>query len=893
MSRRVFLSHTSEFAKYPEKRSFVDAAKEAVNRADCVPCDMEYFAARDQKPAQYCIDRACACDVYIGIIGLRYGSPVRDREEVSYTELEFDSVSNMPQIKRFIFLLDELARVPIGLFSDSTYAKRQETFRKRLEDSGVISKRFSDFHELEKLVYQALIEEFPVACSSRQEIERIDWRKDQSPYPGLMWFKEDYAPLFFGRDREVEAVLEKMREPQGHFLVISGASGSGKSSLVSAGLWRAVIQQGQLLGTERCRWKRMTPGAGKMGPFVKLAIGLQESFPQLTEEVDELATLLEHDAMSVGHRIATHPTDGSELVLVVDQLEELFTHGYPASTIQVFLAALVILSGDPQHRLRIVTTIRSEFIGRLAGSDSVLKQINDGFHYLVPPIAPTSWQDVVEKPAKLTGYAFERGLVDTILNEVGLEKKPGNMPLVAYALNQLFEKRQGNIFTHAAYHAMGGVLGAIAATADNIIEKLGKGVSASFDRVFAELVHLERDGIPSRKRAPLAVFQHDANATQLIRKLAGQECRILVTDEVDQVSTVEVAHEELFTAWPALKRWIDHSGEALRDIEHAEEEARRWQKGGDNPQELWLGSRAKKVLAAIEQFGKHPSPTLGRFLTPQEVLIARLNKGGLSHQDRLLIGQKLAEFGDPREGVGVKDGVPDIKWIKLLGGKVKINLEKVGWEEVSSEFTVNSFQIAKYPVTNAQFEAFLKADDGYENVEWWRDIKQSEGALKPKRPEANSPREMVSWYEAVAFCRWLSSKTMGPSIRLPTEWEWQHAATSCDSQDEYPWQGGWNDSRCNSGESGLNRPIAVGMYPAGTTQQGVDDMAGNIYQWCQNKHWGFERQDALSIDNLGMRAFRGSSFDDNIAESPLTLKRFNQYPDTRLPILGFRLAQDI
>ena len=87
--RRVFISHTSEFAKYPEKKSFIDAAVAAVNRAGSVPCDMGYFTARDEKPAQYCHDRVRECDVYVGVIGLRYGSPVRDRSDLSYTELEF------------------------------------------------------------------------------------------------------------------------------------------------------------------------------------------------------------------------------------------------------------------------------------------------------------------------------------------------------------------------------------------------------------------------------------------------------------------------------------------------------------------------------------------------------------------------------------------------------------------------------------------------------------------------------------------------------------------------------------------------------------------------------------------------------------------------------------
>src|SRR4029077_9272072 len=153
--RRVFLSHTSELRDFPQGRSFVAAAEAAVSRAGDATADMAYFPVRDDQPAGYCRDRVRGCDVYVGLIGLRYGSPVCDQQEVSYTELEFDAATEAG-LPRLVFLLDEDAAVPIPpgrlLDDDPGLQAQQRAFRARLQDAGVMAGKFASPEQLELLV---------------------------------------------------------------------------------------------------------------------------------------------------------------------------------------------------------------------------------------------------------------------------------------------------------------------------------------------------------------------------------------------------------------------------------------------------------------------------------------------------------------------------------------------------------------------------------------------------------------------------------------------------------------------------------------------------------------------------------------------------------------------
>lgn len=588
-----------------------------------------------------------------------------------------------------------------------------------------LASQFQSPHELASLVLAAVTKHLdenntPELSGSESPSKRIEWPDRKSPYPGLEWFDEEYAPLFFGREQEVDDLLAKMSEPQGRFLLISGASGSGKSSLAAAGVWHALLKDGRLPGSGKWRWLRLTPGGDGRGPLASLASALKQAFPKIPTRADDLATSLAKNTTTIGTLLAPHLSGDQEVLLFVDQLEELYTQGFKDEDIQRFLEELVATTRDPQNRVRVVTTVRSELIGKLEESGPVLKMLNRGYNYHLGPVSPRILQEMIEKPAQATEYEFAPYLVGEILDEAGIE--PGNLPLVAYTLKQLFAERQGKTFTREAYRAMGGVAGAIGTKADQVMGTLGTEAGDSFDRVFVELVHLEWDRAPSRKRAPSAIFQHDPSSLQLISTLASQDCRVLIIGGDSMTASVEVAHEKLFAAWPRLKDWLDQSGDALGIIEHAREEACRWRERGEMAEELWLAPRAREVLDSLHRFGKAPSEDLERFLKPQPVLLDQLHQDHLSHNERALIGVKLAQFGDPRLGVGLReDGLPDIEWIEISSGQIKL-------EDVDHVFEVKPFRLAKYPVTNIQFQTFINAEDGHKNAEWWKGIRKSQTA---------------------------------------------------------------------------------------------------------------------------------------------------------------------
>ena len=247
---RVFLSHTAELREFPAGRSFVDAAEAAVNRAGGAVTEMAYFSAADDKPSDYCQKLVRSCDVYVGLIGLRYGSPVRDRPDVSYTELEFDTATDagMP---RLIFMLDDTAPVPIPparlLDQEQDFQIRQRDFRARLLDAGVTVRTFCSAEGLELEIFQALkappqpraakqqntrISDFYFAPGNASLFEAFEGLRDVCLDPSSLERDLDLA-RFTGREWLIGRLDQFIEDHARGYVIIRGEAGVGKSCLAA------------------------------------------------------------------------------------------------------------------------------------------------------------------------------------------------------------------------------------------------------------------------------------------------------------------------------------------------------------------------------------------------------------------------------------------------------------------------------------------------------------------------------------------------------------------------------------------------------------------------------------------------------------------------------------
>ena len=704
-----------------------------------------------------------------------------------------------------------------------------------------------------------------------------------SPFPGLRAFQPMDAPIFFGREREIEQLIAQLRSPDTRFLAVVGASGSGKSSLVRAGLIPRLMENA-IAGSSDWRWACFTPARASGDPLLALASSLAEAdegLPAMDPAAMAAALLRDPSNTRLVSDFALQKAPAAaELLLVVDQLEELFTLVAPEFR-EPLIDFIDLAVKNP--RFRIVTTFRADFYHRCIEVPKLAQLLRAAFPLTAPDAV--TLRTMIRRPAEYAGLEMEDNLAQRIVEDTGAA--PGALALMAYLLDELYRetiKSGSRTLGNMAYESLGRVQGAIAHRAENIFAQLDREAQEALPLLAAELAQVDDRGAVSRHRAPLKTFAKHSAALRLIDELTGSRLLVQSGSEA-QEPMVEVAHEALLHNWDRLDLLIRATLEDRRLLAQMRSAAVQWEQHGKSTEFLWTHERSVEMERMLARL--HPSLNAieQEFARPESAhLLQQLLRPEIDHDDRARIGDRLDELGDARPGIGVaSDGSPHLDWLRV---EVKPASSYASPDSVSvmignNPVQVRPFYITRYPITYAQYLAFVEASDGFRDSRWWKGLEVTDHQrLNPgvqARKTRNHPAENVSWYDAVAACRWISAR-LGFEVRLPEEAEWQLAAGANRDSFVYPWGRLWQPGFANTSKSGLNRTIACGMYPQGAAPGAALDMCGNVYEWTATP--GYEP---------GKRMVRGGSWYHAPAEATVSARQ-NFFAYERQPYCGFRVA---
>jgi tetratricopeptide (TPR) repeat protein len=566
------------------------------------------------------------CDIAVVVLWSRLGTPLGEEYRKpngeayrSGTEWEFEDAARNPATSILMYRRTEPVRVDLDDpdYDDKRrqYEAVKQFFAERMRRGSAGARGFvtyespSEFEARFATDIRSVLEMMLERAPESEEVARAPAREaiwHGSPYPGLRALSQRDAPLFFGRGAETDQLLAHLRTSPTHFLGVVGASGSGKSSLVGAGLLPRLAD-GAIDGSRSWRSIRMSPSQADRDPFMSLTRQLA-ALPAPSQTAERMRDEMRADPRETGDiAVTVLPPEqpSAELVVFIDQLEELFTV-VPVEVRQPFDTAIGAMAAH--RRIRVIATLRSDFFASAANYPQLAALLQHSHFLLLPP----GWRaltEMVVKPAERAGIEFEPGLADRLVADSGIE--PGSLPLLAYTLDQLFDAEHDTLLTHATYDELGGIRGAISRRAEGAYTAADAESQAALPRLFRELVAVDRTGIATRQRASRRELGKDPAAARLAEQLV--RSRLLIADTHDGVETLEVAHEALFESWPRLKLWLDESRDFLLWRQRLRFSMDLWQRSGRRSEALlsgvfldealgWLGKRAQDLSDEERQF---------------------------------------------------------------------------------------------------------------------------------------------------------------------------------------------------------------------------------------------------------------------------------------------------
>jgi energy-coupling factor transporter ATP-binding protein EcfA2 len=725
-----------------------------------------------------------------------------------------------------------------------------------------------------------------------------------NPYPGLRPFTAENARYFYGREEEITELLNLITKQQKRLILMFGASGAGKSSLVKAGVVPRLEKEGW--ETISCR-----PQKDAFGHFAQAIckeddyfLDQLESEPQISRDTLGIRLSENPELIKDVLRLAAKEKCWEQVggvLLFIDQFEELFSLTPENSDLPLKFMRMIehiVRMEEELPNIHLIFTLRGEYLEQLliSGLDRLITP------FLLGLPSQTALRQMVEKPMQMVGLKFENSrLPQRIVEEV--EKEASALVLISFTLQQLYDAcEKSAVLTDKAYNDLGGVKGAIQKLGEKYQKAHGDNTKPIVE-VFSRLIQF-RDDTTTRRPVPLDDFSQEAR--KVINDLSSDKYRLLsirrsntnsddsrrshwgTLENSDMAElkdlVVEIAHEALIKNWDFLRQIATDNAAFYRSEAELGQLINLVKNGSlkGKPTDLDTYLKFIKQRANFNLHRNYAERVTVLVNTIFEGLKKEIELKETEPDRRKDIGKELAEIVGKLTETDIKppvqEGVylypnklPNISWIPIEGGAIIIRA-RVG---AGVQFDVHPFEIALHPITVWQYRAFWEAKDGHKDKDhrWWKWEGQSNRKYW-NDPEAhstkqgNNPVTGVLWYNAVAFCNWLTFRYQqmgllddGYIIRLPTEWEWQCAAIGPEVQDtlpnRYPWGTSWKPNQANTSECRLLEEIAVGMFSPFKSRSGAEDMFGNVAEWCINS---FESPKETLLTDEQKRVLRGASY---------------------------------
>lgn len=394
----------------------------------------------------------------------------------------------------------------------------------------------------------------------------------ENPYKGLRPFEQSDADDFFGRNTLIARLLESVANNR--FMAVIGPSGSGKSSVVKAGLIPR-LRGGAIAGSKNWYIAEMVPSND---PFREVASAL---LSVATARHPNLENQLKVDDRGLLVAVNNILPDGdTQLLLLIDQFEETFTQVADESVRSAFLGSLLVAATSSDSRLRVIVTLRADFYDRpllYPGFGELIRKHGE----VVLPLSAEELEETIVAPAQRVGLHVESSLIAAITTEI--QDQPGALPLLQYALTEVFERRSGTTLTYEAYQASGGVLGALARRAEEIYLQLNQVQQNAARQIFLRLVTLGEGTEDTRRRIEqgdlLSLGDNETAIEDVLSLYSRYRLLTFDNDPVTRNPTVEVAHEAILREWARLREWLDDNRDELRVQQRLAASAGNWISG--------------------------------------------------------------------------------------------------------------------------------------------------------------------------------------------------------------------------------------------------------------------------------------------------------------------------